>query len=283
MSLLARRLIFYLLLAFFVISTPLIIGYTAGYRYHFKQRRLVKTGALSITSAPDNAFIKLNNKLLDSQTPALIVDIMPGNYEIILEREGYHSWQKTLPIEKEKTTFARNVPLFKKTAPVFQGLSFQEGQSLKQRPETVQNYENYKVFYDGKRGVIAVVDNKKQRRLAELPGDRAVWREKPTPLLFVYSAHEVWQFDPQNSQQILITRLIQDIEDLIILPKTEAILLIVGNRAQAVELDSRDKQNTWTLAEFDSIKNAALADDGKILEILGTYQGKEGAWNLLLQ
>ena len=52
---------------------------------------------------------------------------------------------------------------------------------------------------------------------------------------------------------------------------------------QAIELDLRDKQNTWDLANFENIKKTVLSTDGKQLLILGARENKTGLWKLDLQ
>lgn len=235
MSLIARRIIFYCLLTVFLIAAPLAIGYTTGYRYSPAQRRLVKTGALSIASEPQGAEIILNNQRLNIKTQSLIRHLTPGSYEITLEKDGYYQWTKTLFVESEKTTFAHNAPLFKKSAPELSP------------------------------------DN--------LASDASEFKSSTIQ----FSQHEVWQYDKEQKTTTLITRLIEEIQNVIPLSGDKAILLIFKNRVQAMETDLRDRQNTWNLAEFDAIKNATLTDDGKTLQILGTYQGKEGMWTLKLQ
>ena len=114
MPLLIRRFFFYSLLATFLVVAPVLIGYTMGYRWSFTQKRLVKTGALSLATIPDNATIILNGEEQKERTPILIRELTPGSYEITLKKDGYSSWQKTLRVENEKTTFAINVTLFKR-------------------------------------------------------------------------------------------------------------------------------------------------------------------------
>lgn len=285
MSLAVRRIIFYILLALFIIVAPSLVAYTAGYRWSPTQRRIVKIGALSIKTVPENARIILNGKLYSKKTPALITNLHPGNYKIELTREGYFNWGKTLIVESEKTTFAHNVALFKNAVPSLKTIdSISGAPEIKSPPiDQLQNFKQYKVFYDDKQDQVVVIDNDKQKRIAEIDGRSAVWREKSVPLLFVYSDHEVWQFNPDASTKILITRLIDDIEQVIPLENHEAILLIMRANVRALELDLRDRQNSWNLAQFDEIKTATLSGDGETLEILGTYEGRAGMWELELQ
>src|SRR3989339_506849 len=117
MPLLVRRLFFYFLVALFIIAVPIIVGYTAGYRYSFKQKKFVKTGLMIIESTPKGAKIFLNDRSRKERTPAYILNLTPSSYEIALERDGYHSWGKTLEVESEKTTFAIDILLLKNTQP----------------------------------------------------------------------------------------------------------------------------------------------------------------------
>lgn len=276
MSLLARRLIFYALLMLFIIAAPLLLAYATGYRWSFTQRRIVKIGAISLQSIPSGASITLNGNLHKTRTPSLITDLTPGRYNVALEREGYHRWEKTLTVEDEKTSFAHAAVLFKRSTPEFKGPYFETGPLL----SFPQNFRHYMVFYDSRLDKIIVVDNEKQKRAAELEGNSAVWRENPVPLLFAYSRHAVWQFNPDRGTRTLLTRLLDPILQVIVLPKLDALILIVGAEVRALELDQRDRQNSWMLAIFDEIKTATLAKDGETLEILGTYEGKAGMWEL---
>ncbi|MFA5124349.1 MAG: PEGA domain-containing protein [Patescibacteria group bacterium] len=116
MTLLYRRITYISFIIIFLIITPLIIAYTAGYRYNFSKGRVQKTGILRITSIPRGANIYLNSQIQNTQTPAKIQYLMPGDYEIKLTKEGYFDWQKKLPITENNTTFAEKIILWKKPA-----------------------------------------------------------------------------------------------------------------------------------------------------------------------
>lgn len=445
MPLLVRRLFFYFLVALFIVSVPIIVGYTAGYRYSFKQNKLVKTGLMIIESNPKGAKIFLNDRLRTERTPAYILNLTPSNYEITLRREGYHSWSKTLAVESEKTTFAIDILLIKDAQPQllaesnmvdFYALDHDDSifaieatdalYELKQvRPSlntanllwrgslssspTIEKFQNrprrlliksgnyslasieddgtrvspitlptanknadtpvidkikfrpdgrllmlsQKILYsndpisdninkiadsiedfdlagpkiltisarDGisklttlsddpanvavdlaadnyrflaisgdfavlrelKSEKIVLIDLAKNTIVAELEGASALWQRGEKPTLFTFSPHEVWQFDPQKNEAKLIIRLLEEIHDVIPLPQGPTVILALENKIQAVELDLRDKQNIWDLANFENIKKAALSQDGKQLLILGKRDGKNGLWQLDLR
>ncbi|MBI2551932.1 PEGA domain-containing protein [Candidatus Uhrbacteria bacterium] len=287
MSLIFRRLIFYFLLFIFIILAPIIVAYTAGYRFSPTQRQIVKTGALSITTLPAGAEITLNGRSGLAYTPTLITNLLPGAYEIKITKAGYHPWMKNLTVEDGKTTFAHNVSLFKLADPE----STPTVNDLTSDQAVPESLGNFKVWYDDNFRKIVVTNNLLKQRVAELDADQARWRRQPTPLLFAYSGHEVWQYNPENQSTALITRLTEDIHSVIPLPREEAILIIIASESsgaekytiRASELDSRDHQNSWDLGKFDAIKKAVLAEDGKTLEVSGIYRGKAGRWQLQLK
>ncbi|MFA6593845.1 MAG: PEGA domain-containing protein [Candidatus Buchananbacteria bacterium] len=116
MTLLYRRITYISFIVIFLIVTPLIIAYTAGYRYNFSKGRVQKTGILRLTSVPRGAQIYLNGQAQDTQTPAKIQYLVPGDYEIKLAKDGYFDWQKKLPITENNTTFAEKIILWKKSS-----------------------------------------------------------------------------------------------------------------------------------------------------------------------
>lgn len=113
MSLALRRIIFYISTIVFLVTAPLIIGYTAGYRYHFKQRRIVKTGGLFIATDPKDALIDVNGVRRRETTPASILNLTPGDYRVRVTKDGYWPWEKRLPVESERLTFANSILLLK--------------------------------------------------------------------------------------------------------------------------------------------------------------------------
>ena len=122
------------LVIIFAIVGAIIILYSQGYRYDFKRKKFTKTGVLFINSSPENALIKLNNKPLEiawydkilfykrlfkvtqlrGPTPTTINNLIPDQYEVVVEKEGYQKWKKKLDIEAEKITLVPMLQLFLK-------------------------------------------------------------------------------------------------------------------------------------------------------------------------
>ncbi len=113
MTLTQRRILYSFFFLIFFISAPLVILWAEGYKYNFKKHAFQKTGVIFIESKPSNAKIFLNNKKTDEKTTARLKNLLPGTYEIRLEKEGYQTWQKKVTVEESKTVFLQYVRLFK--------------------------------------------------------------------------------------------------------------------------------------------------------------------------
>lgn len=115
-----RGVLFWSFIVFFLVAAPLSVLYTAGYRYNAKNGSLVRTGVISVTSTPRNAEIFLDGAFTDRTTPFLLKQILPGEYELRLERDGYHSWQGTVEVVSGATTNVQSVFLFRDEDPLQQ-------------------------------------------------------------------------------------------------------------------------------------------------------------------
>ena len=113
MPLLRRRLLYCLFFLIFFISAPIVVLWAEGYHYNFSKRRLEKTGVLFLESKPTKAEIYLNGKLQKDKTEAMLKNLLPGQYEVMLQKEGYQPWKKNLAVRTSETTFAQYIRLFK--------------------------------------------------------------------------------------------------------------------------------------------------------------------------
>ncbi len=119
-SLSIRRVITGLFILTFLICTPLLLLYSAGYRYDFKKESVSAVGSLSVTTEPRNVTVRLNGQVAQGQRSdgsLRFTNLTPGQYTVTIERDGYHSWRKQLLVEPNVTTFANEVVLFQTTDP----------------------------------------------------------------------------------------------------------------------------------------------------------------------
>ena len=111
-----KRSLFLLLLTLFLLSAPLTILYSWGYRLDFKEKKITKTGAFYFKVWPKKVQIIINGKPLgktDFFFGATYIDnILPKSYEVEIKKEGYHSWKKRLEVKESQVTDTKNVVLF---------------------------------------------------------------------------------------------------------------------------------------------------------------------------
>lgn len=114
-----RLIIFFATLAFILGGTFLMIRYAQGYR-PTKTGTIKGTGLLSAGSFPPAAEVYVNGRLTTATDNTLNID--PGDYNIEIKKDGYHTWSKKLHIEKELVT-ETNAQLFP-TSPSLEPLTY---------------------------------------------------------------------------------------------------------------------------------------------------------------
>ncbi|MDP2631794.1 MAG: PEGA domain-containing protein [Candidatus Uhrbacteria bacterium] len=107
-----RKILFYTFLALFFIGAPLIVLYTAGYRYSFNGGYIVRTGVLSVSTTPRNVNIFLNDIDTKRKSPYILKHQIPGNYTLKLQKDRYRTWEGKVEILSGQTTTIHNVLLF---------------------------------------------------------------------------------------------------------------------------------------------------------------------------
>ena len=98
-----RRIFFYLGLLIFISTSYIAIVYAQGYKYSFKEQRFLHTGAIQL-KVNDDAKVFINDEL-DGTTSLFgnshtINGLLPANYTIRLDREGFTPWQKTVTVQE---------------------------------------------------------------------------------------------------------------------------------------------------------------------------------------
>jgi len=112
----SRTILFIICIFLFVLVAPVAILYSQGYRIDFEENKISQTGGLYFKILPKQAEVYLGCEL-EKKTDfffgsALIENLLPGEYQIEVKKEGYHSWQKTLEIKEKQVAEAKNIVLF---------------------------------------------------------------------------------------------------------------------------------------------------------------------------
>ncbi|MBI3261155.1 PEGA domain-containing protein [Candidatus Berkelbacteria bacterium] len=98
--------------SFFLVSSWIISSAT-GYRFNAQSGRFQKTSFLKIRTDPREATVVLQGKQVAVKTPWEAKRLFPGNYDITIEKPGYHSWAKNVTIEPSQALILDRIVLFK--------------------------------------------------------------------------------------------------------------------------------------------------------------------------
>jgi len=111
----SRYLILAACIVFFMLAAPAILLYVRGMAYDKITGSFYKTGILAVKSEPKDIQIKLDGELYRKGAGTLRF-IKPKEYVVSLEKNGFQTWSKRLPVESAKVTWAnpagQNIILF---------------------------------------------------------------------------------------------------------------------------------------------------------------------------
>ncbi|MDO8558100.1 MAG: PEGA domain-containing protein [bacterium] len=121
-----RQILFWSCFIVFAVTSPALVLFARGYRFDFVKKKFVATGAIFIKSDPEGAIISVNGikrgytpgVFGDVLTkPSLISNILPGEYDVRVEKLGYVPWVKKLTVRPRQVTEARSIFLFAESKP----------------------------------------------------------------------------------------------------------------------------------------------------------------------
>ncbi len=233
----------------FLITAPLVVLYTAGYRWNAKKMRPEKVGIIFLRSRPADADIYLDGRIRKETTPARLRDLLPTSYQVKVSKEGYTSWAKILPVESARTTFAEGIILWKNA-----------------EPELVSAPPSRALTSD---------------ELGEL-GRANELEASSGGTLFKSDGFEIWTSSPSGARET-VTRISDEIRAL--LPYTDSgwIIYETANSIHAVERDGRGARNEYVLATGEDLHGLALSSDGKTLYYFSGQGANSTLWRRQLQ
>ena len=99
-------------LTIFALATLLIVLYSEGWRINSLNtgtdnatttEQVYKTGILAVRSVPEGAKVFLNGTSTTA-TDDTINSLKTGEYKLVMEKEGYEKWEKTIQVYEDKVT-----------------------------------------------------------------------------------------------------------------------------------------------------------------------------------
>lgn len=244
-----RKLYFIFIAMATITAIPLLLLYSTGYRWDWNQNKIIKTGSLYAGASPKDAWLYINDELRAKSTPLLLNNLLPGEYKISYQKDGYASWEKKLLISSKQTTFATNIILFKNT-----------------QPQKI-NKENFPL--PAAEEIITIENANQQIKSSS-------FNQNKDKLLF-YNDFEIWSYNLKDGTKTLITRQSEIINEAVWLTDYY-VIYSEKDKIKAMELDSRDKQQSYILAEAPNPKNLSLDKKNKTLY----FQSENNYWQLIL-
>jgi len=114
-----RKIFFWLLVLFFIATTPVIVFYARGYRFNFQQGIFIYAGGITIKSNPQKVEVFIDGKPSPRKKTNLInnsyhIDgIRPGEYLLEVKADGFNTWSKKISIHSGISTEFWNIVLTK--------------------------------------------------------------------------------------------------------------------------------------------------------------------------
>ncbi|MFA6591345.1 MAG: PEGA domain-containing protein [Patescibacteria group bacterium] len=111
-----RQLLFYFFAGAFLISAPLLVLYTAGYRISLNNYRVLETGAIAVSTTPKGASITVNEKTASNKSPTVVQNVLPQTVPVRLTKNGYIPWQDSVKVSPGQTTYVTSILYADETA-----------------------------------------------------------------------------------------------------------------------------------------------------------------------
>ncbi len=84
----------------------------SGYKFDGRRNNFVETGNIYINSNPKDVKIYIDGKLKSKRAPFKLGYLLPGNYQVKIEKDGYKSWEKNLEVKAGLVTYESEIILF---------------------------------------------------------------------------------------------------------------------------------------------------------------------------
>ena len=108
-----RIIYFICALVIFICACFIIIAYSMGYSIDFSNKNLVKTGSMYLETEPRGADIFIDDKKINDKTSKLINRLIPKEYDIKIQKENFHEWNKKINIKSGEAVYFSNIILFR--------------------------------------------------------------------------------------------------------------------------------------------------------------------------
>lgn len=118
-----RTVFFWLLVLLCLVTIPVIILYSFGYRYNLEQGIFVYTGSITVKPNPQAVNIVLDGESVDSRVSIAnnsyhVGGLRPGQHVVTVSAPGFRSWTKETTVSSGLSTEFWNTILTRETYPI---------------------------------------------------------------------------------------------------------------------------------------------------------------------
>lgn len=229
--------------AFFILA-PIIIFYTAGYRFDWNNYEIKKTGVISVDVIPNSSKVFVDGVKIDRGLPFRLSNRAPGTYHLRISKKGHKDWEKDVKVESKKTTYINNVELIKDNLPIKilgDEISYNSIEAIKFSPTG-----RYAIFFERNENIYEIkLLNLRSKQINTLT--RVSSENKPK-----------FQWSPQNPFGYLISNN----ESLKLLNTT-----LTNKLGDAVSFKDKIKQEDIKWGQNSNIPEVYVRSDDKIFSV----------------
>jgi len=258
-----RKILFLICFCLFLSITPIAVFYSQGYRIDWETKKISLTGGLFLKIWPKQANIYLDSKFKKKTDfffgSALIENLLPKKHKVLVKKEGFYPWEKTLEIKEKTVTTAENIILIPQK-PNFT-ISTQDAEGFWFSPEEKEEPLALENFIFLKEGKALCLFNESSGVFEKFFEPIKDFKLSPDSKKLVYfSDYEIWILflkevkNPSSrraGEKLFLLRLSEKIRDVSWL-NSDYLIFTVSNKIKVSEIDTRDRINIVDLAEFEN-------------------------------
>lgn len=112
-----RVTVFLVCALLFLFITPYIVFYSLGYRIDLVENRIIATGGIYIRVFPPEVGVIVDSTLKAKtgffSSSVFMQDLLPKQHNVLIKKDGYYDYQKSVLVKKQEVTKLEDVILFK--------------------------------------------------------------------------------------------------------------------------------------------------------------------------
>lgn len=295
-----RKIVFRSLFVLYFFVAAWLLLFANGYRVKPNPFTISRTGNILATYEPKKAVVAIDGFTAGDTSPARVRSLFPGVHDISITADGYIPYQRAVRIEPHKTSFVSNIFLLRDAQPELTQHIAVAPTVMPEQPITTIADHAVTIVNDTVSGARIIVDNKPATRdlgnggwkiaggdanvlalartdineiqfrswnnldtvVTTLPGKTVVNFEfDGSSSLLSVSTFELWNFNTDNKTAELLYRFSKPISQILAVPDTTTILVVLADEIVAFHLGDHHYIPT-TIARAPRILNARITDNG---------------------